>query len=420
MSLTSTLLSISDLHFNPCYDKTLVPTLGKAAVSEWEEIFESSKITLLSDYGEDTNYPLLKSFLSKIEILEEVEYVLFSGDFLGHHLRSAYESASGETNMGDFESFITKTFQFLVQKFKNVLPNVSIFPALGNDDSFDGDYRIAAKGGFLEMVHREWQEILPLPDSFKEGGYYSIEIPNMINNRLLVLNNTFMSTRYPEVAGLDEGAVQLEWLQKELEKHKDKQLWVMFHEPLGINIYPTVKKGIPENPEDVALFLKQQYYTPLLKKLKNYGEQVRIIFSGHTHMDSFRLLHSSYGEPLIYNHITPAVSPIFGNNPAFQVFTINNETNFARNYVTYFLDLQSDAPQWDVEYCFCKQYNQPIITPKSMQAVWSMIGSCPILKKEYSHMYDVSNSPIPESAWKIYYETMNEMTATAFSKQFTV
>lgn len=56
-----TFLSISDVHFNPFYDPSLVPRLVQADVQEWEGIFAGSQVTAVSTYGSDVNYPLLRS-----------------------------------------------------------------------------------------------------------------------------------------------------------------------------------------------------------------------------------------------------------------------------------------------------------------------------------------------------------------------
>lgn len=414
---TIQVLSLSDLHFNPCYDVSLVPKLEESPVSEWQHIFEQSEHSQLSTYGEDTNYPLLMSCLEQLSTVENLSFALFSGDFLGHDLRRNYESACNDFSMTGFEAFITKTFQFLVSQFQTHLPGVTMYPTLGNDDSFDGDYKIEAHGAFLSMVHKEYQTLCTLPESFKAGGQYSVSIPELHNNQLIVINNTFMSTRYPNDATNDMGDEQIGWLRDELQKAKRKNVWLLFHEPLGINIYPTVHRGDEGNPANVALFLKKQYYDSLLELLKTESDHVSVLFSGHTHMDSFRLLHNDNKEPVLFNHITPAVSPIFGNNPGFQVFTVDVETNTPLDRDTYYLDLNDAALQWQLEYRFGELYGTAHMTPNSMHSVWNTMGDG-AEKADYMKLYDVKSGAIAEKNWKVYYETMNELDQTGFSDQF--
>lgn len=414
---TIQVLSLSDLHFNPCYDPSIVPSLEESSVADWQDIFEASEHQQLSAYGEDTNYPLFMSCMEQLVTFDDISFVIFSGDFLGHDLRRSYEVATKDKTMAGFESFVTKTFQFIVQQLKVHLPGVTVYPTLGNDDSFDGDYEIEANGAFLSMVQKEFEPLCQLPDSFKMGGQYTLTIPELHNNRLIVLNNTFMSTRFPEGRATDEGKTQIEWLREELARSRDKNVWLLFHEPLGINIFPTVHTDDYTNPADVSIFLKEQYYTDLLDELKSAGDNIRILFSGHTHMDSFRLLHNDVHEPLLFNHITPAVSPIFGNNPAFQVFTVDVATNEPLDRDTYFLDLNDAALTWELEYRFGELYGTTRMTPETMQGVWKCMDSGD-QKNEYMSLYDVKSGTIAEKNWKVYYETMNEMNKTDFSDQF--
>src|SRR6185369_148613 len=82
---TGTFVVLSDIHFDPLYDPDLVPQLQAKDARQWQRIFESSKVTQLSAYGKDTNYPLLKSALSSLRFrTPEPDFVLISGDFLRH------------------------------------------------------------------------------------------------------------------------------------------------------------------------------------------------------------------------------------------------------------------------------------------------------------------------------------------------
>ncbi|PCI26769.1 MAG: hypothetical protein COB67_09800 [SAR324 cluster bacterium] len=417
-SQSAKVLSISDLHFDSCYDASIVERLEQSSVNEWLDIFESSKFQQVSSYGEDTNYPLLMSFLQQVGTVEDVDFAIFSGDFLGHGLQRSYEKATSDKTMAGFEEFITKTFQFLVMQFQSFLPGICIYPTLGNDDSFDGDYKIAPQGKFLSMVHDNYAPIFSLPETFKDGGYYVTSIPQLENNSLIVLNNTFMSTRYPDGVAIDEGQIQLEWLKTELQDCTDKNVWLLFHEPLGINIYPTVKKDDYSNPADVDIFLKKNYYTELVAELKALGSNVKILFSGHTHMDSFRVLHDAEDKPVLFNHITPAVSPIFGNNPGYQVFTVDTKTNYAIDRETFYLELNDAEQTWKFEYSFGEQYGTKSMTPDSMHDVWLEIGSKERIQDGYMKCYHVNNGTIPQKDWKVYYETMSEINPIDFSDEF--
>ena len=79
---TGTFVVLSDIHFDPFYDPDLKPQLQAADARQWLRIFGSSKVTKLSNYGADTNYPLLKSALASLRRrAPKPDFVLISGDF---------------------------------------------------------------------------------------------------------------------------------------------------------------------------------------------------------------------------------------------------------------------------------------------------------------------------------------------------
>src|ERR1043166_9357475 len=78
-------ISLSDVHFNPYYDTSLMAQLEASDVSQWPAIFASSKITTPSTYGADTNYPLFQSFLPDLKVrAANARFVTITGDLLGH------------------------------------------------------------------------------------------------------------------------------------------------------------------------------------------------------------------------------------------------------------------------------------------------------------------------------------------------
>src|SRR5689334_14874545 len=62
-------LSVSDIHFNPFADPTLVTKLEAADVAQWSAILASSSITAFSAYGSDVNDPLLRSAIDRKSVV---------------------------------------------------------------------------------------------------------------------------------------------------------------------------------------------------------------------------------------------------------------------------------------------------------------------------------------------------------------
>ncbi len=129
-------ISLSDLHFNPCYDPALTPRLVKAPAEEWEAVFQSAGHTEPSAYGADTNYPLLTSLFEELNAHREAEFVLFSGDFLGHWLQGQFEEQTGNKDEVAFQDFVGKTITFLIDIILCILvvSNLwDIFRIIGQD-----------------------------------------------------------------------------------------------------------------------------------------------------------------------------------------------------------------------------------------------------------------------------------------------
>src|ERR1041385_3902857 len=67
--LTGKFFSLSDIHFDPYYDTTLLPQLVKTNVQGWEAIFQSSQLKTYSPYNVDANYLLMSSAFSSMSAL---------------------------------------------------------------------------------------------------------------------------------------------------------------------------------------------------------------------------------------------------------------------------------------------------------------------------------------------------------------
>jgi len=92
--------------------------------------------------------------------------------------------------------------------------------------------------------------------------------------------------------------------------------------------------------------------------MRNYGDLVKIGIAGHTHMDEFRVLVNVDPSKTVAFRITPAISPIYKNNPAFSILKYNIKSGDILDIDTYYLDLaKSVQPQrWNNEYSFSNVY----------------------------------------------------------------
>jgi hypothetical protein len=400
---TGTFVVLSDLHFDPLYDPELVPELQAAEARQWPRIFESSKVTRLSAYGEDTNYPLLKSALSSLRCrTPEPDFVLISGDFLRHKFPQD-------------KALVRKTLEFLTLRLQATFPGIPVLPALGNNDSDCGDYTTQPGGPFLVDLAAIWR---PLPgpqagtwaQSFPAGGYYSVPHPTVPKVRLAVLNTVLFSPKYQNCgpAPADPGQDELNWLANVLKQAaaNGEKVWTLYHIPPGIDVYASASQ------KQVKTMWKDQY-SSAFSQMADLG-LVTATFTGHTHMDELRLPASGG-----FVHGTPAVSPMFGNNPGYQVFSYSRSTGALLDYQAFFLNLgagqDADLP-WAREYDFQTAYGQSAYDRDALQSVAAGIGSQAATRNRFLLQYSTTSSQggADPCQWQAYWCGLSGLTATDF------
>ena len=407
-------LLISDIHFNPFLDPNLFAALAKHPASEWARILDSALSDGVSQYGSDSNYPLLKSGLAAAaQAIPHPEFILYVGDSLAHNWRSQYEKLAPRSSHGDpaaYRAFTAKTVEFLALEFQKHFPGVPILPAVGNEDAYCGDYNVQPAGPFLEMFARVWRrlpgsaiEAAAFQTSFSRGGYYSALLPASSKHRVIVLNSVFFSNQYENACGSaadTPGDDQMAWLAAMLDvaSRSQEKVWLVMHIPVGINDYNTVKDE--EAGAGPAEFWMPAYSRQFIKLVESFKDTIQIVFSGHTHMDDFRVIEAER-TGLVVNKLVPAISPIFKNNPGFQVYQYDRASGVVRNYRTYYLSNLSTAGKptefeevkWEQEYDFREAYQQPAFDISAIVSIARALKTDTSIQGVYTRFYSVSGPP---------------------------
>ena len=412
-----TALSVSDIHFNPFYDPSLVDTLVKSPVSNWGSIFESSAIQSPNGYGADANYPLLRSAMSAMQQQDSLpQMVLITGDFLCHNFQSIYSQYAG-AYPDSLESFTARTIQFIAGYFDRTFPHTVVLAALGNNDSYCGDYNISPNSAFLKMFAQAWAPLLRnryasedsiFISSFSHGGYYEHRLAGG-RASLLVLNTVFFSAKYTnacEAGAANPVRDELKWLKKTLQANsmKKRPVWMAYHIPPGIDVHSTLHSKARDCSSAVTLMMTDSANGELLKLLKHYAAFIRFGIAGHTHMDDLRVVYKD-SVPASCISITPAISPLFGNNPAFKVLSFNSRTMSLVNYRTIYLGLNNQTQGWTLEYDFQKAYQVNGINPLSLSRVRQKIAADTLYRGRYIQYYTAGNpasGEITNKNWKAF------------------
>jgi sphingomyelin phosphodiesterase acid-like 3 len=442
----------SDVHFNPFYDPNLVTALvNENDTGKWAGIFQTSALGP-SSRGGDTNYPLLVLALSGIQQnLGASPLIIFTGDILGHGLpQMFYLHLNGTENPRDLadvaamKAFTDKVVAFFMGQVRGAVGNVPVMFAVGNGDSYSGagpnvldSSTFAPDNSFLvntaDLFYTKFlngtvdhQGFL---DTFTTAGYYSAE-PAGTNLMVIGLNTILFCRDFSSGQDANDGivAAELDWLDSRLAaaEVKGKKVWLLMHAPPGADIATTAKPANFDSNGHIAtatMIWWTAYQASFLAILAKYPGIISLTLAGHTHMDEYRILPSSGAV-----EITPAISPWFGNNPAFKVFTISLDTLKPTDYSSLNYDLAINPPQFNSYYTFSTAYSSQGLLGESLTQLTPALVTNPDKQKLYRGHYYSGNksltpvtyppfgnsySPIADTTWPVYWSGIGHMEQQA-------
>ena len=392
-----TLVCFSDLHFDPLSNASLVDTLNKSPFDKWEVIFNNLDSTGLSKYGNDSNYRLFDSFLSGLKSADpDPGFIIYGGDFLAHNFLERFRYITKDTSRNASDEFISKTFGFIAAKISRMFPNTHVYFTLGNNDSFTGDYNAVWNGNFFKdtapvlfdnFIFDNSQRIKFL-SFYSASGSYSVSIST--KQKLISLNTNFLSAKCPPDQSVN-GEKVLSWLENELEsaRKNNEKVWLINHIPPGVDVYTTTAHHDPAKPLKTAvLFMTKKYNDKLISIIEKYSDVITACFSGHIHTEDFRVYKSEEdNSPVGFTHIVPSISPIFQNNPAFQIFKYDEQNFSLLDYDTYYLDLSVSIPEWKFEYSFDKTYGYKSLDKNTFNGLADKLQSDEAARNNYISYY---------------------------------
>ena len=209
----------------------------------------------------------------------------------------------------------------------------------------------------------------------------------------------------------------MDWLTSELElaRRQQKRVWLLMHVPPGLDSYLEEKSG---GHSLAAEMWKPEFMQRYLKLIEQYRDVLHVSFTGHTHMDDFRIDRLD-GKPVLLHKIAPAISPIFGNNPGFQAFEIDPQTSVISNWKTYSLNLADPraTKQWRLEYENRTTYQLESLNAQSAEQLFRFMHAHPdsALAATYRKQYSLGAFVIKETDLPIYLCTILSATYPQFT-----
>jgi hypothetical protein len=160
--------------------------------------------------------------------------------------------------------------------------------------------------------------------------------------------------------------------------------------------------------------LQPQYDADLIALLREFSTTVRYGIYGHTHMMEFRVFGADASAPLLGHQGIPAVSPLFGNNPAFVVLSLDAASRAITDYAVHSLANGS----WSKEYAFRDTYGGEPFSETALARLYGTLDTNPGARNNYMRFYDSGSGragPTP-ATWRAYWCGIGNVDAASFTR----
>jgi hypothetical protein len=210
---------------------------------------------------------------------------------------------------------------------------------------------------------------------------------------------------------------QFAWLEVKLAQASaaGKKVWLLMHAPPGAVEDSTAQTINGNGQITVATMMwvvsSQERFMGIINQ---YPGVIAMTLAGHTHMDEFRLM--SPGNALI---IAAGISPYFGNNPAYKIFTLDSLSLAPTDYsaVNFNLQAQPLPSQFSNYYTFSQAYDLEGPLAASLAVLFpTLIGSNALQNQYRGVFYSGNNSlnPIINLNWPVFWCGIGFMDQSEF------
>jgi hypothetical protein len=404
---STTVVAFSDVHFDPFFDPSLLGALEAAPVSQWAALFESSGSRDPGKYGHTTNYVLLQRSLAAIRAQDpRPAFVIFGGDILVQDFSKMYFALAPSQDESAMRAFTLKAVTFVVRQVRTALGTTPVYFTLGNWDDYAGSFGLQPDDPFLADTAALFHDDLLLATTdrasfeatYRAGGYYAAEVPGR-NLVVLGLNTGFLANG--ATASADAIDRELLWLDGALSsvEASGKKAWLVMHAPPGGDLATTGSdvdaQGHIGQP---TMMLQAGPQQRLLAVLAAHRGALAAAFTGHTHMDEYRIA-------VIAMQGLPGITSDMGNAPAFKTFTVSDASTL-QDYVSFSLDLANPSASFQPYYAFSSAYGLPSPLDPSLAALFFELLSSPPAQSTYRGNYGSGHAPskpITDLDWPVYW-----------------
>jgi len=351
----------------------------------------SSAEKLPSPIGEDTDAALWESAVHAMQRVDpNPPVVVVTGDLLAHVI------SRRDT---------TPTAVAIAQRLGRAFPHAQFVLALGNEDSACGDYALAPDAQFLRAVAAAWGPLVNrrgaapgFMHTFVHDGFYTVRLP-VAGLHAIVVDDVYWSPRYHAACGQAGNVVNDSFTELESALHAlPGPVWVLFHIPPGIDAFST---ALISKRTVLVPFMRPDLRDRLTADLA--GKHIALAVAAHTHKFAYRIVDASGPNP-VPMLLVPALSPIFGNEPAFLTADVTSGGALRHVEVTSF-----KQGRWS-DIGGMRSLGVDAFTGKALVDLQARLAANPALRPTFERLYNAgAPSEINERNWPIYW-----CAATAF------
>jgi sphingomyelin phosphodiesterase acid-like 3 len=183
-----------------------------------------------------------------------------------------------------------------------------------------------------------------------------------------------------------------------------KKVWLLMHAPPGAIEGATAAAANYSADGKImtaSMMWTDAHQTQFTGIIDKYPGLIALSLAGHTHMDEFRLM--SPGNALA---ITAGISPIFGNNPAYKIFTLNRLSLAPIDYSAMSCNLQAKPSQFSNYYTFSLAYELEGPLASSLVALFPALLESSAAKAQYQGAFYSGNNtfnPMNSTNWPVFW-----------------
>jgi len=362
---------LADLHWDQQYT-----TNGDASKMCHTDSLSETNIGKYGTYGCDAPWDLVESSIQGMASNDATpDFIFWTGDNSPH---------TSEPDWPDWPVIFTalRNVSDTIQKY---MPNVTIFPILGNHDVYPKDFypsnsselynRYLTEGGWMNLLAPETQK------SFAQCGYYSVEVKS--NLTAIILNTNLYNPHDDLTIDESDPCEQLSWFESQLQRAESLDYKVM----ISAHIPPGYFERWPVQP----LFYteKNDRYIELIH---DFGHVIAFQVYGHTHTDAFRIFADNSTEIQSVAFLAPSVTPWLpdgGVNPGLRLYQYS--ASGIEDYWQYYLNLStttqpmenSSTPEWQLLYQFTTTYQVPDVSADSLMSIHKRMLTAPEVFADY-------------------------------------